>query len=115
MPEDAAQQVRIEPHGIVGLLNVNHDGMTGQRGARFLHDMLEKGAGMLKYDSHLNDVSIDLSHLHCLANQRVKPRTLLIDNGGQVLAAGIVEPFPLQKCGGGGADRRERSAKVVRK
>ena len=66
---------------------------------------------LLQIDLH--DVGVDFGHLHGLADQFVEPRSLLVDNRGQVKPACIIESLALHQRGSRGPDGCERSAQLM--
>ena len=61
--------------------------------ARLLDGLIEQGAGMLRRHLHLDDIGVDLGHLHGFADEQIEARRLFVDDLDHVAAAGLVQPF----------------------
>ena len=71
--KDAAQQMGIEPGGLIRLFSVDDDAVPGQGSLRLRHGLVEKGARTLRHGADLDHLRVNLSHFDGFADQPIEP------------------------------------------
>jgi len=73
MAKNAAQQMGIEPGGLIRLLGIDDDAVPGQSSLRLRHGLVEKGTRTLRHGADFDHLCVDLGHLDGFADQRIEP------------------------------------------
>jgi hypothetical protein len=73
MTTDAAEQMGIEPGRGLRAFHFDDDTMGAEHLVQLLDGLFQQGSGMLWDTMDLDNIGVNLGHLHCLANQGVEP------------------------------------------
>src|ERR1700679_284931 len=113
MAQDAADEMRIEPCGGIGLIYFDDDRMACESGAGLFKSMLKDASNILRSGAYGDGAGIDLSHFNSFPDELIEARRFFVDEQDEIAARGFVKALILNQGSSGSADAGERSAEFV--